>query len=70
MTNERIVQLDEGEKLANEFGISIWDKEYFKLWNFVHWYDVIIIVCYFCLGLEFFETSAKDNINVKVVFER
>lgn len=23
-----------------------------------------------CLGIEFFESSAKDNVNIKVVFER
>lgn len=23
-----------------------------------------------CLGMEFFETSAKENVNVKMVFER
>ncbi|CAF1448933.1 unnamed protein product, partial [Didymodactylos carnosus] len=40
MQNERIVQYDQGDKLASS------------------------------LGLEFFETSAKENINVKAVFER
>ncbi|CAF0878175.1 unnamed protein product [Rotaria sp. Silwood1] len=40
MANERVVQLEEGKKLADT------------------------------LGLEFFETSAKENINVKSVFER
>lgn len=25
---------------------------------------------WFCLGFEFFETSAKDNVNVKQTFER
>lgn len=26
--------------------------------------------CMLCLGMEFFETSAKENVNVKMVFER
>ena len=32
----------------------------------------VYLACLFCcaLGLEFFETSAKENINVKAVFER
>jgi len=40
MADERVVRLDDGEKLASD------------------------------LGLEFFETSAKENVNVKIVFER
>jgi len=40
MADERVVQTEEGERLASS------------------------------LGLEFFETSAKENINVKAVFER
>lgn len=33
--------------------------------------DIIVIyIVLIYLGLEFFETSAKENINVKSVFER
>lgn len=44
-----------------------------RVWEYFAfaWYrkDYIISVS-FATGLEFFETSAKDNINVKAVFER
>jgi len=74
MTNERVVQTNEGKKLADDLG-----KFFFLSLNIICCFcylssglkkHIFIHVLNIFLGLEFFETSAKENINVKAVFER
>ncbi len=70
MANERVVKFDEGKKLADNLG------KVFLCFLFCQFilnkFQLMINIFYdlFYLGLEFFETSAKENINVKSVFER
>ncbi len=67
MANERVVKSEEGKKLADEIGKFFSFRYIYFIWNSREVKDVIMIDF---LGLEFFETSAKENINVKSVFER
>lgn len=57
MQNERVVAYERGKQLADHLGNKYTNKKN-KLFD------------KFKKGLEFFETSAKENINVKQVFER
>ena len=62
MANERVVKSDEGIKLADHLGKVFSSLRIIYLFNSIG--DICIDV--YILGLEFFETSAKENINVKI----
>ena len=74
MANERVIPLDEGKKLADTLGTTLFHIEYIRTETISLMIMISILllvyILFLCLGLEFFETSAKDNINVKIVFER
>jgi hypothetical protein len=69
MAGERVVPTEHGEKLASALGTCIWEKIAVCLLSYI-FIIIIMVIFSFGLGLEFFETSAKENVNVKVVFER
>jgi GTPase SAR1 family protein len=66
MAHERVVPSAEGERLASELGTYLREKHALLFVSFV----LMIKIILFFIGLEFFETSAKENVNVKIVFER
>lgn len=77
MEEERVVSVDSGRLLAEQLGKS-WRHNFCchralsHLWAAdipgLPWITVLTLLLF--LGFEFFETSAKDNINVKQTFER
>ena len=75
MDDERVVQSEDGGKLASELGTCILENQLALLLH--HAFNAAFcqhrltsVFSLFRLGLEFFETSAKENVNVKAVFER
>lgn len=72
LADDRVVQSEDGGKLASELGTYRLEEKCFASTH-PSPFDRISSNCmssFFILGLEFFETSAKENVNVKIVFER
>ena len=72
LADDRVVQSEDGGKLASELGTYRLEDQCFAS-TYPSPLDRLSYNCislFFVVGLEFFETSAKENVNVKIVFER
>lgn len=91
LEDDRLVPTEDGQRLAEELGITFWNFRYHAQLLLLSFCS-LIYACWACStgihlphlfrvnerktwsgpfsGFQFFEASAKDNINVKQVFER
>ena len=61
MQNERVVSTERGQELAQQLGTH--NISVFKL-------GIPYILTFLHLGFDFFECSAKENLNVSAAFDR